>query len=118
MQIPRGWRNKLRRCLTFPPVTVSGYDARQIKIIPMLAKLGTNVESVLQEVVRRLPPPKIEKGSRLKALLFDSTFDHYRGVVASIAMCGGDVCKGNKIVSAHSGHSMHLTKGLYLHQDP
>ncbi|XP_073502556.1 translation factor Guf1, mitochondrial-like isoform X1 [Phyllobates terribilis] len=83
MQIRRGWRNRLRRCLTFPLVTVSGYDARQIKIIPMLAKLGTNVESVLQEVVRRLPLPKIEKGSPLKALLFDSTFDHYRGVVAA-----------------------------------
>ncbi|XP_073502130.1 translation factor Guf1, mitochondrial-like isoform X3 [Phyllobates terribilis] len=81
----------------------------------MLAKLGTNVESVLQEVVRRLPPPKIEKGSRLKALLFDSTFDHYRGVVASIAMCGGDVCKGNKIVSAHSAKDP--TEGLHVVHD-
>ncbi|XP_073439547.1 translation factor GUF1, mitochondrial isoform X2 [Dendrobates tinctorius] len=79
------------------------FDIPASDCIRISAKLGTNVETVLQEVVRRLPPPKIEKGSPLKALLFDSTFDHYRGVVASIALCGGDVCKGNKIVSAHSG---------------
>ncbi|XP_073521950.1 translation factor Guf1, mitochondrial-like [Phyllobates terribilis] len=59
------------------------FDVPASDCIRMSGKLGTNVESVLQEVVRRLPPPKIEKGSPLKALLFDSTFDHYRGVVAA-----------------------------------
>lgn len=36
-----------------------------------------------------------------KALVFDSDFDHYRGVVANIAVFGGQVKKGDKIVSAH-----------------
>ncbi|XP_075051297.1 translation factor GUF1, mitochondrial isoform X2 [Mixophyes fleayi] len=81
------------------------FDIPASDCIRISAKFGTNVEIVLQEVVRRLPPPKIEKGSPLKALLFDSTFDHYRGVVASIALFGGEVCKGNKIVSSHTGKS-------------
>ncbi|XP_075705716.1 translation factor GUF1, mitochondrial [Rhinoderma darwinii] len=79
------------------------FDIPASDCIRISAKFGTNVERVLQEVVKRLPPPKIERGNPLKALLFDSTFDHYRGVIASIALFGGDVCKGNKIVSTHSG---------------
>lgn len=38
-----------------------------------------------------------------KALVFDSTFDHYRGVVASVALFGGRVSRGDKIVSAYLG---------------
>lgn len=54
--------------------------------------------------------PRIEENSPLRALLFDSTFDHYRGVVANIALFGGDVSKGNKIVAAHSGKSYEVSE--------
>ncbi|KAM5194830.1 translation factor GUF1, mitochondrial isoform 1-T2 [Mantella aurantiaca] len=79
------------------------FDIPASDCIRISAKYGTNVERVLQEVIKRLPPPRIEESSLLKALLFDSTFDHYRGVVANIALFGGEVSKGNKIVAAHSG---------------
>uniref|UniRef100_A0A8D2JSQ8 GTP binding elongation factor GUF1 n=1 Tax=Sciurus vulgaris TaxID=55149 RepID=A0A8D2JSQ8_SCIVU len=66
------------------------------------AKLGTNVESVLQAVIERIPPPKVHRKNPLKALVFDSTFDQYRGVIANVALFDGVVSKGDKIVSAHT----------------
>uniref|UniRef100_A0A8C3ISZ1 GTP binding elongation factor GUF1 n=1 Tax=Chrysemys picta bellii TaxID=8478 RepID=A0A8C3ISZ1_CHRPI len=78
----------------------------QLAIIPVInkisAKLGTNVEKVLQEVIEKVPPPSVNIRDPLKALVFDSTFDHYRGVIANIALFGGEVQKGHKIVSAHT----------------
>ncbi|KAM9086638.1 translation factor GUF1, mitochondrial isoform 2-T2 [Megaptera novaeangliae] len=66
------------------------------------AKLGTNVESVLQAVIKRIPPPKVHRKNPLRALVFDSTFDQYRGVIANVALFDGVVSKGDKIVSAHT----------------
>uniref|UniRef100_A0A8C5V794 GTP binding elongation factor GUF1 n=1 Tax=Microcebus murinus TaxID=30608 RepID=A0A8C5V794_MICMU len=66
------------------------------------AKLGTNVESVLQAVIERIPPPKVHRKNPLRALVFDSTFDQYRGVIANVALFDGVVSKGDKIVSAHT----------------
>lgn len=45
--------------------------------------------------------PKANIDDPFQALVFDSNFDHYRGVVANIAVFGGRVKKGDKIVSAH-----------------
>lgn len=46
--------------------------------------------------------PQCDTADPLKALVFDSTFDHYRGVIANIALFGGEIAKGQKIVSAHT----------------
>ncbi|XP_073464592.1 translation factor GUF1, mitochondrial [Aquarana catesbeiana] len=86
------------------------FDIPACDCVRISAKYGTNVESVLQEVIKRLPPPRIQKNSPLKALLFDSNFDHYRGVIANIALFGGEVSKGNKIVAAHSGKSYEVNE--------
>ncbi|KAM9470909.1 translation factor Guf1, mitochondrial isoform 1-T1 [Clarias gariepinus] len=77
------------------------FDIPSEDCIRISAKLGTNVERVLQEVVKRIPPPTAKLEEPFKALVFDSNFDHYRGVVANIALFSGQVCKGDKIVSAH-----------------
>uniref|UniRef100_A0A8C3XZC6 GUF1 homolog, GTPase n=1 Tax=Catharus ustulatus TaxID=91951 RepID=A0A8C3XZC6_CATUS len=78
----------------------------QLSIIPVInkisAKQGTNVEKVLQYVIEKIPPPQCNTADPLKALVFDSTFDHYRGVIANIALFGGEIAKGQKIVSAHT----------------
>ncbi|XP_054941978.1 translation factor GUF1, mitochondrial isoform X3 [Physeter macrocephalus] len=78
----------------------------QLSVIPVInkisAKLGTNVESVLQAVIKRIPPPKVHRKNPLRALVFDSTFDQYRGVIANVALFDGVVSKGDKIVSAHT----------------
>ncbi|KAL6082445.1 hypothetical protein STEG23_013665, partial [Scotinomys teguina] len=78
------------------------FDISSDECIKISAKLGTNVESVLQAVIERIPPPKVHRENPLKALVFDSTFDQYRGVIANIALFDGVVSKGDKIVSAHT----------------
>ncbi|KAG8453632.1 hypothetical protein GDO86_000316 [Hymenochirus boettgeri] len=86
------------------------FDISTSDCIRISAKYGTNVERVLQEVITKIPPPKFDRSAPLKALLFDSTFDHYRGVVANIALFGGMVCKGHKIMSASSGKSYDVSE--------
>ncbi|CAK7290490.1 Translation factor GUF1, mitochondrial [Vulpes lagopus] len=78
------------------------FDIPRNECIKISAKLGTNVERVLQAVIERIPPPKVHRKNPLKALVFDSTFDQYRGVIANVALFDGIVSKGDKIVSAHT----------------
>ncbi|GAB1289707.1 Translation factor Guf1, mitochondrial [Apodemus speciosus] len=78
------------------------FDIPSEECIKISAKLGTNIDSVLQAVIERIPPPKVHRENPLKALVFDSTFDQYRGVIANIALFDGVVSKGDKIVSAHT----------------
>lgn len=78
------------------------FDIPRNECVKISAKLGTNVESILQAVIERIPPPKVHRKNPLRALVFDSTFDRYRGVIANIALFDGVVSKGDKIVSAHN----------------
>ncbi|XP_071288561.1 translation factor GUF1, mitochondrial isoform X1 [Agelaius tricolor] len=78
------------------------FDIPTDECIRISAKQGTNVEKVLQKVIEKIPPPQGNTADPLKALVFDSTFDHYRGVIANIALFGGEIAKGQKIVSAHT----------------
>ncbi|NXT90766.1 GUF1 factor, partial [Anhinga rufa] len=78
------------------------FDIPVEECVRISAKQGTNVEKVLQKVIEKIPPPHCNTADPLKALVFDSTFDHYRGVIANIALFGGEVQKGHKIVSAHT----------------
>ncbi|XP_078004305.1 translation factor GUF1, mitochondrial isoform X2 [Phascolarctos cinereus] len=77
------------------------FDIPSDECIKISAKLGTNIERVLQAVIERIAPPKVSRENPLKALVFDSTFDQYRGVIANVALFDGVVSKGDKIVSAH-----------------
>ena len=61
------------------------------------AKIGTGVPEILDAIVDRLPPPKGAQGAPLKALIFDSWFDAYRGVVIVIRVIDGAIRPGLKI---------------------
>ncbi len=60
-------------------------------------KTGVGVEVILDEVISRVPQPKGNSEKPLRALIFDSAFDEYRGVVAYIRIFDGQVKKGEKI---------------------
>ncbi|KAL6480334.1 hypothetical protein MHYP_G00113670 [Metynnis hypsauchen] len=93
------------------------FDIPKEECIRISAKLGTNVDQVLQEVVKRIPSPTAKIEESFKALVFDSTFDHYRGVVANIAVFGGQVSKGDRIVSAHMGKTYEVNELGILRPD-
>ena len=74
---------------------VIGLDASDA--IPISAKTGKNVEAVLEAIVERLPPPKGDASKPLKALLIDSWYDAYLGVVVLVRIIDGNLRKGQKI---------------------
>ncbi len=65
------------------------------EIIFASAKTGTGVESILEAVVERIPPPKKEADNTLKALVFNSTFHTHKGVVAFVKLISGSIAKDN-----------------------
>ncbi|MGA2991999.1 MAG: translation elongation factor 4 [Candidatus Korobacteraceae bacterium] len=72
-----------------------GLDASQALAIS--AKTGQGVPDVLEEIVRRIPPPKGDIDAPLQALIFDSWFDSYRGVGVLARVVHGRMRKGQKI---------------------
>jgi GTP-binding protein LepA len=74
---------------------VIGIDASEA--IPISAKTGIGIDLVLEAVVKRLPPPKGELNAPLKALLIDSYYDAYLGVVVLVRIIDGELKKGQKI---------------------
>ncbi len=74
---------------------VIGLDASDAVLIS--AKTGQGIGEVLEAIVTRLPPPKGEKNSELKALLVDSWYDAYLGVVILVRVVDGTIRKGQKV---------------------
>jgi GTP-binding protein LepA len=67
------------------------------QIICVSAKSGLNVENILQAIASKVQPPRGDINQPLKSLIFDSFFDDYRGVVASVRIFDGEVKAGDKI---------------------
>ena len=68
------------------------------EIIQISAKQGLNVERVLQAIVDFIPPPKGEDDKPLEALIFDSHYDSYKGVVAYIRVFNGTITRENQLL--------------------
>ncbi|MDI6698600.1 MAG: translation elongation factor 4 [Candidatus Saccharicenans sp.] len=82
------------------------------------AKKGTGVEEVLESVVRKIPPPRGSAASPLKALLFDSWFDPYRGVVVLVRVVDGTLKTGDRIVLMAAGAEYQVEEIGYLTPKP
>jgi GTP-binding protein LepA len=85
---------------------VIGLDASDA--IPISAKTGLNVEAVLEAIVARLPAPVGDASKPLKALLIDSWYDPYLGVVVLVRIMEGTLKKGQKItlMSTHADYQI------------
>jgi GTP-binding protein LepA len=74
---------------------VIGIDASEA--ISISAKTGQNVDLLLESIVQKLPPPKGEAAAPLKALLVDSWYDSYLGVVVLVRVVDGELKKGQRV---------------------
>jgi len=72
-------------------------DCKEEEILKISAKTGENVEEVLKNVVKLIPAPKGDGDGSPRALIFDSYFDKYKGVVAFVRLIDGEIKKGQEI---------------------
>lgn len=81
------------------------------------AKTGLNIESVLEAVVKNIPAPKGDSQGKLKALVFDSYYDSYKGAVSMVRIFDGTVKVGDEILFMQTGKSFVVTEvGVYKPQ--
>jgi GTP-binding protein LepA len=73
--------------------------------IAISAKTGQNVEAVLEAIVARIPPPKPRDSDRLQALIIDSWFDNYLGVVSLVRVMQGEIKQGDKLLVMSTGRT-------------
>ncbi|WP_337245431.1 translation elongation factor 4 [Luteimonas sp. gir] len=82
---------------------VIGIDAEDA--VAVSAKTGLNVEEVLEAIVHRIPPPKPRDTDKLQALIIDSWFDNYLGVVSLVRVMQGEIKPGAKLLVMSTGRS-------------
>ncbi|HLS66435.1 MAG TPA: translation elongation factor 4 [Pseudogracilibacillus sp.] len=82
-------------------VDIIGVDPDEV--ILASAKENIGIDEILERIVEQVPPPSGDKSNALKALIFDSLYDSYRGVVASICIKEGEIKVGDQIKMMASG---------------
>ena len=81
--------------------TVIGLDAMDAPEVS--AKTGINIRDVLEDVVKNIPPPSGDGDSPLRALVFDSQYDPYRGVIVFMRIVDGSVRRGTRVKMMATG---------------
>jgi GTP-binding protein LepA len=89
-------------------------------IIEASAKTGMGVDEILHEIVKRIPPPSGDPDAPLQALIFDSIFNSFRGIIAYIKIVNGTIRKGDKVKFVNTDHEYNAEEigVLKLKQDP
>ena len=91
---------------------VIGIDASDAPMVS--AKEGTGVEELLEEIVTKIPAPSGDENGKLKALIFDSYYDNYKGVVIYTRVFDGEVRKGDMIRLMNTNKKYEVTEvGVY-----
>ncbi len=84
------------------------------EIIPVSAKTGENVEAILSAIVERVPEPAQDEETQARALIFDSMFDDYRGVITYIRVIDGVIRKNDTILlMGNQAHTEALEVGVF-----
>ncbi len=92
---------------------LSGFDALLVS-----AKDGTGVPELLEAIVSRVPPPGDEPDAPLRALIFDSHYDAYKGAIAHVRLFSGSLAPGQKVMIKSTGKSCDVTEvGFFLPQE-
>jgi GTP-binding protein LepA len=85
---------------------VIGIDATDA--IEISAKTGLNVRQVLEAIIKRIPPPTQPTETTLKALIIDSWFDNYLGVISLVRVVQGEISVGDKILVMSTGRTWYV----------
>ncbi len=91
---------------------ILGFDSEGIPLIS--AKVGTNIDDVLEDIVKNVPPPQGDQDKPLKALIFDSYYDSYKGVVLFIRVIDGKIKPGQKIKLMATGKEYDVDEVGYV----
>ncbi len=95
---------------------VVGLDAADV--LPVSAKQGTGIEALLQAIVDRIPPPAGDAEAPTRALVFDSWFDSYVGVIMLVRVIDGKLNRRDSIVSMISGGEHQITQLSVIDPSP
>nr|WP_275891280.1 translation elongation factor 4 [Ruminococcus sp. OA3] len=90
-------------------IGIEAEDAPQIS-----AKLGTNIEEVLEQIVKKIPAPEGDPEAELQALIFDSLYDAYKGVIVFCRIKEGSVRKGTSIRMMATGATAEVVEVGYF----
>jgi GTP-binding protein LepA len=89
--------------------------AKREEILSVSAKEGTGVPELLEQIVARVPPPRGREDAPLRALIFDSYYDKYRGAVPSVRVVDGVLAEGMEIAfGSHPEDVYHVDEVGYL----
>ena len=89
-----------------------GFD--QNDIVKVSAKTGEGIDDLMDAIIHKIPSPKGDKQAPLKALIFDSFYDSYRGVGIAVRIVDGALKKGDTILMIDTGATYEVT-ALYTH---
>ena len=84
------------------------------EIVKVSAREGLNIEALLEAIVARVPPPKGDRGGKLKALIFDCFYDTYKGSVVYVRVMEGRVKKGDLVRMWSKGTSFEAMETGYF----
>jgi len=87
---------------------VIGLDASDAPLIS--AKNGIGIEDVLESIIERIPPPEGDENKPLRALIFDSFYDNYRGVIVYVRIKEGSLKVGDRIRMLATGKEFEVTE--------
>ena len=89
---------------------INTFGFTQDEIILTSGKTGEGVDKLLDAVIERIPSPKGEKNNKLKALIFDSVFDSYKGVIVHVRIIDGELKNKDRIRFMNNNSSYDITE--------